>query len=206
MKSLLLKDAYLFVKQCRQYIVVILIFLVVSAVGKESNFMMTYPTLVMSLLPMTLLAYEEKDKWQAFAQCLPYSAKTIVLEKYLAGFITGSGMVLVSTMVQSIWGPYAGMQNAVLLLLASLFLVNLLAPAIMLPFLFKLGVEKGRIAYYIIIGAMGALASIATEKGTSGTFIALSPVTVLLVLAAVAGTYILSILLSIRFYQARSKV
>lgn len=78
-----------------------------------------------------------------------------------------------------------------------------MGPSLMLPFLFKFGSEKGRIAYYIVIGLLCASGVIATGAGfqlSAGS----ESLWVLALIAGVAiAVYTLSWLLSIAFYKQK---
>lgn len=91
---------------------------------------------------------------------------------------------------------------AVLMLL--MLIVSTLTSSISLPFIFKLGVEKGRTAYYVMIGFVCGASVLASGlfKGQIG--IEINPNLMLAVLAAVGiGIYIFSWYMSIVFYKKR---
>ena len=85
-----------------------------------------------------------------------------------------------------------------------LLIVSALTSSISLPFIFKLGVEKGRTAYYVMIGFVCGASVLASSLfgGYFGTDI--KPNLVLAILAVVGiGIYILSWYMSIVFYKKR---
>ena len=91
---------------------------------------------------------------------------------------------------------------AVLMLL--MLIVSTLTSSICLPFVFKLGVEKGRTAYYIMIGFACGASVVASSilRGPIGTEI--RPNLTLAIFAAVGiGIYIFSWYISIVFYKKR---
>lgn len=92
-------------------------------------------------------------------------------------------------------------------MLALILLLSMLASAISLPFMFKLGVEKGRAAYYVMIGVIcagGAMGSVLLQGNTLLT----GGMRVALPLLCVAGVvlYALSWYWSIRLYEKREVV
>ena len=84
-----------------------------------------------------------------------------------------------------------------------MFTAGLIGSALVLPFIFKLGAEKGRIMYFVVIIAIFGLGT-ALESIKMETGFALGPITLLAV--TTIGTvvvYAASWLMSISFYQKR---
>lgn len=165
MKGLLLKDFYMAMKYCRAYIVIAVVFPLVAVWGNTS-FLLTYPVILASVVPVNLISYDEKSKWSSFSGVLPYSRQQLVSVKYLMALIS-----LAFAIIFVLAGQIARMLinnefdvNALLSLVALLPALGLLAPSLMLPAIFKFGAEKGRIVFYVIIcgfcaflGTLGAI-------------------------------------------------
>ena len=91
-------------------------------------------------------------------------------------------------------------------MLVSLFLIMLMTTAISLPIMFKFGVEKGRIYYYVIVilfggGTFGLSALLGDKLETSS--ISIPPVIIPIILVVPVALYALSWYLSIVFYKKR---
>lgn len=199
MKGLILKDLYMLWGYCKALLIVAAVFMLVSFAGNDSVFFTVYPGIIAGMLPMTLLSYDEMERFCSAA--LPVTRKQYVSAKYLIGLGAGGGAVLVVTVSQMLrvffndghWSDLFPM----LLFLAGM---SLLAPAVMLPFAFRLGTQKGRLAYYIVIGGSVAGSMIASDTGAfSGT----NDLNMLIFFAAAAAVYALSWFLSVRFYNRR---
>ncbi len=152
MKGLLLKDVYQILRYCRAYLAMSVVFIIVSAFDGNAMFVL-YPCVLGGMLPITLLAYDEKEKWEQYAGTLPVSRAQLVSVKYLLGFVIMAalaGLLLVAQGLRMAAGDAFSWQSLIDLL--CLLTVSLLAPAVVLPFVFRLGVEKGRMAYYVAIG------------------------------------------------------
>lgn len=205
MKGLLLKDFYLSWRYCRAFLVIVAVFLAVSFTGDDNIFFLIYPIMIASVIPMTLVSYDEHDKWTAYSGTLPYTRAQLVSTKYLVGMCFGSVAFLISmaaTTVRMILGGGFVLEQFALVGTA-LLVLGCLGPALILPYVFKYGAEKGRMAFYITIGLFTAAATVLAGMGfqIQGLSSGLWP------LAAVAGVsillYALSWWLSIRFYQKR---
>ena len=206
MKGLFLKDMYMIRSYCRAYLLISVVFIAVSVFSETNAFFVIYPCLLCSLIPVTLISYDEKSHWMQYSATLPVTRSQIVSVKYLTGLIFQVTMIAISTLAQavrmSITGTFSG--NDLLVMVLMLMIITFLSPAICLPLIFKLGVEKGRIAYYLMIGLVcggGVAASrfMISDMTAQITFSAGMLVTT----AAVIILYALSWYASIRFFAKR---
>ncbi|MGN0295407.1 MAG: ABC-2 transporter permease [Lachnospiraceae bacterium] len=153
MKGLFLKDCYMIKKYCRAVLFLMIVFLAVSAVGEDNLFFTIYPMMVASIIPTTLLSYDEKSGWNVYSGTLPCSRAQLVSVKYLMAAVLIAGLWIISTVIQCIRAA-AGVGVAweeLAWILSILLMLGLFSSGIIMPIMFKYGVEKGRIAYYITI-------------------------------------------------------
>ena len=205
MKGLIQKDIYLMLRYSRMILLITLIFTCVPIfAGQDSAFFMFYPFAIAPMLPVSVISYDERDKWNGYCGTLPVTRADYVSGKYICGLLLLLLLLIVSAVSQAIVAVRAGSFSvgSYLGTMATLVLIGCAAPGFALPFMFKLGVEKGRIAYYIIIGVFCALAVWLPndEQFSQGGIGGASP---LLVLAGAALLYAVSWLLSVRFYEKR---
>ena len=90
MKGLLLKDLYMMRKYCRSYLVIVGVFTIMAVVlpfvedgNRSTLFLSAYPVLLAGILPVTLISYEEKSKWNQYVGIFPYTKREQVSVKYL---------------------------------------------------------------------------------------------------------------------------
>ena len=159
MKGLLLKDFYQTVKYCRAYLVLVLVFLAVPLFSEDSMFFLVYPCVFAGMIPVTLLGYDERSRWLQYSETLPYTKAQIVSAKYLIGLAAQVLILVLAVASQAgrmaTTGSFSGKE--LLALMTVLLVVSCVTSSITLPFMFKWGVEKGRVAYNIMIG-IGCLA------------------------------------------------
>lgn len=204
MKGLLLKDFYVAVKHCRMHLVMMLAFLVLSAMdGVNMLLFMTFPCVLAGMLPVTLLAYDERSHWCEYCGTMPCTKREVVSVKFIVVLTVQGVLLLFSLLVQGVRMAVAStVDGALLMMYASFLCVMGSVSAVMLPLSFKYGVEKGRIAYYlVVVGLSGgsALLSSATEAANlmPGTGLCLT------LMAVAAAFYALCYWLSVRFYEKR---
>lgn len=206
MKGLLLKDFYMMKKYCRAYLLIVVVFTAVSLVSDDNMFFIFYPCLLCGMIPVNLLSYDERSHWIAYSGTLPYTKTQIVSSKYLIGLSAQMAVLLITGIAQGIkMGRHGGLfaNNYLMALMLAMFIMSAFS-SICLPFIFKFGTEKGRIAYYGMVGFVCAGAFVAAKLLKGGLKIGTRVNAVLLALALVGlGIYALSWYLSIVFYKKR---
>ena len=206
MKGLLLKDWYMMKKYCRSYLLIVIVFIAVSLFSNDNMFFVFYPCLLCGMIPVNLLGYDERSRWMQYSGTLPYTKAQIVCGKYLIGLLTQLTILVTTGVVQAvkmiIVHNFVSGDFVVLMLL--MLIVSTFTSSIFLPFVFKLGVEKGRTAYYIMIGFVCG-ASVLASSILRGKFMSeIQPNLILALLAIVGiGVYILSWYLSVMFFRKR---
>lgn len=207
MKALLYKDFCALWKYCKGYFGMCAVLLAASAFQTDFGFLSFYPLVFMGMLPTTLVAYDERDRWDRFALTTPCTRGQIVSGKYLVGLVLEGGTFLLTALTTYIRMTRTGsfdMAGFCGSLMVSLFLA-MAAPTFMLPAVFKLGSEKGRMAYAItiavILSAGTALILIVQKLGM--TEFEVGPWPAVLVIAALVLMYPASWLLSVHWYRKR---
>ena len=199
MKALILKDTYVIFRQMKYFLVIILLF---SAL--PSGFNNAFAVIYAAMLPYTALAYDERSKWEQLAAVMPYSTRDIVLGKYVFGWLCIAAAAVLSLLLQAVLSLVSSRSFSPAMMVMSA-LGGLCILAISLPVMFRFGVEKGRMAMFLIIflvcGTAGAISSIAVS-GDGAKFSFQGPALVILLIAAVVLTAV-SVPLSQRFYRQR---
>ena len=149
MKGLFLKDWYLMKKYCRFLFLFVICFLVAGFIKKD-GFFHAYSMLMISIVPVTLLSYDEKSKWNIYSQTMPYTKKQIVSEKYLVMFaLLGIVSVLIcigqyfitkTELSSDIWYYYTLRLQTVVMI----FSICIIMSSILLSVLFKFGIAYQR--------------------------------------------------------------
>lgn len=201
MKGLLIKDFYMACKYCKVFFLLVIGMLIASIV-EDSPFITMYPLILAGVLPVTLIAYEEHCKWNLYCGTLPVSRKQLVSNKYLVSAINIVIVIILSSITQAIRMNANGIFTIknYLLLISSFASIALIPPSILLPFIFKLGSEKGKLAYYAVFGVMCATITILSlddmlNSISNGVSIMLLPISILV--------FALSWSISIYFYENR---
>lgn len=208
MKALLLKDFYMAAKYCRSYLLIAAVFIAIMVMndGKMSMFYVVYPCLMCGMVPVNLLSYDERSGWLKYSAALPYTKLQIVSGKYLIGLIMQGAMLIVTGIAQGIkMSVQGGFElGSYLLVMVTVLLLSVLSSSLSLPFVFKLGTEKGRTVYLLAVGAACGISVASSVISDSISKISMhsSLITPLLCLLSV-GVYALSWYLSYLFFKKR---
>lgn len=198
MSGLILKDLYNIRKQAIWYVVMIILFSVLSIVLKNAAFAYAIGILVTISIPLAAIAYEEKDGWQKFAIASGMDIKTIVGEKFFLGVVFAIIGSVAYTIVVVIIGTE---ENRVTELIASICM-QLLMLAAVLPIVFRFGAEKGRT--YMIAAVVVLLAVFIAVMPFYGRIVGAEEIifAVCMIVFAVLSVCI-SLFISIRIYKAK---
>ena len=159
MKALIYKDLLAVWKYCRTYIFMCAAFLLASIFVEEYSFLQMYPLIFMGMLVNTLIAYDERDKWDRQVLTMPVTRTQYVSAKYLTGLILQGVVLVLTALAHGLQLHLAGslVWHAFWTDIAMLVVLAVAAPSLILPFIFKNGSEKGRLAYLIVFGTLFAV-------------------------------------------------
>ena len=206
MKGLLLKDWYMMRKYCRSYLLIAAVFIAVSLYSNYNLFFIFYHCMLCGMIHVNLIGYDERSRWMQYSGTLPYTKTQIVSAKYLIGLLAQVTILIVTGIAQGVKMTVAGnfVFGEFVVLMLLMLIVATLTSSISLPFIFKLGVEKGRTAYFIMIGFVCG-ASILASSFFRGQLVAeIEPNAILAALAVAGiGVYALSWYLSVVFFKGR---
>ena len=206
MKGLIIKDLYMTAKYCRSNIIISFLFLLLSLASPDNLFFTFYPAMLGGMIPTNILAYDERSRWIQYSDTLPYSRAQIVSGKYIIGLIA-QGTIIVSigiahaaVMISN--GTFSTEAFGVFMML--ILTMSLISSSINLPFMFKYGVEKGRLAYYVMVGIVCGGSVAASQIMTESTAQEINLFGVLPIVCLIGiGIYALSWYFSVVFYKKR---
>lgn len=208
MKGLILKDLYMSAKYFKSFIFIVAVFLGISFFGDNNLMFIAYPCLLTSIMPITLIAYDERCKWDIFSQTMPYTKSQLVSSKYVVGLIFSAAAYILSIAVLTLkmFASQNFKSDEFMFYITIMLIVALFCPTLIFPFVFKFGTEKGRIVFYIICGIFAALMAIFTKNlydDSSANISTISTTPLLAALAIIVVLYAGSWVLSIHLYKKR---
>lgn len=157
MKGLIKKDLLLLKSQLKSYLVIVLVFAIVSFMSNDNTFITLLPILGVMLIISTL-SFDNYYKWDAFALTLPLSRKDNVKSKYILAILITLTFIVFSTCILIAFNTIKGLEinafNIITLMCGSLLGASI-ATSISLPLMYKFGSENGRMIMIIMVFAIG---------------------------------------------------
>lgn len=214
MKGLITKELIMLKKQGRSFAFIAVIFSAVS-IFNDISFAFLLPV-IMSIIPINMMALDEQSKWQQYAITLPYGRKNIVTSKYIFYVINTLISMAVLTIVyiiSSVVKPETEI-SLTFMLIGGLVAGNVY-PLIMLPLTFRFNSATGRtiliVASMTFGGIVGGLTSalafqeIDGETNINETLINIfnSPFLPVVIIAVIAVLYLISWAISVKIYEKR---
>ena len=210
MKGLIIKDFYVLQKTLKTYGVFIVVYGIFGAVTNQGSFVSGMLGVMLAMLPITAIAYDERAKWDKYALTMPVSKKDLVLSKYALGLIlAGIGMVL-SFAILSFTVDNTFMENIFIVFCVSG--IGLIYQAMVLPIMFKFGTEKGRLYMMagmflpIIIIVIVSKLGFSISYDTIMFFESIANLLPFIAAGVVGLIYIASIMVSLKFYDSSREV
>lgn len=156
MTGLLLKDLYVLRKTAKIYLAMMVFYMVLTLAGAFDNSMVIgFVCLFCMMLPVSSFAYDEAARWDKYAAAFPAGRRGIVAAKYLLVLCSGVlGLALTAVLSLPLQILQRGDLGEMLLTGAICVSVGLLMNSILLPMLFKLGAERGRVLMMSVYGGL----------------------------------------------------
>lgn len=147
MKGLLLKDFINQKGQLKIYLFILVFWVIIAFTNKGTNMMPMFFTMLALMSTINAVAYDDRGKFNSYSVCMPISKFEIVFTKYIYNFIVTVVCIGFSFLVYYI---ISGDIVENLLTCLAAFSASLIFTAIFLPIIFKLGLEKARIAFMLV--------------------------------------------------------
>ena len=154
MKGLLIKDILNMKNYMKQLVIVLIFFIAYGIFLKNGTFVGTMITLMLSMQVITTMSYDEYAKWDKYALTMNINRKDIIISKYIfftisiiIGIVVG---ITTSIAINQIAKLDTGM-NEIIVTSIVVPCVFAILFSIIIPVVFKTGVEKGRIVMMLIL-------------------------------------------------------
>lgn len=153
-------------------VVFVIFYAIWTVAAKMPTMMGTMVILLSIMMPISSMSYDEAGQWYRYAFSLPIPRRTLVLSKYVLGFLVSLGGLVVSAIGNIIILALTNGENALesWLTIIGFLELGVIFLSIIIPILFKYGVEKGRL-FIVVIAVIPSLlvALLGSTLKTSGT-------------------------------------
>ncbi len=166
MKGLLIKDFKL-LKGQKQFLASVLIVMTVFLMTSNNlSFVISYITVMMGMLTLTTISYDEHENGMGYLFTLPVSRKGYVREKYLFGIMTTLPVLAVVSAIAFLVSGIRHIDFTVEewgdAIMGSMLIVTMML-SLLIPIELKFGAERSRIAMTLVFGGAFAVVYIVAK-------------------------------------------
>lgn len=201
MMGLILKDLYNLKKQSKFYFILLVFYFLIGMANNSISMFGTMLCVLAAMLPVTAMAYDEKNNWDRYALTMPLSRKDMVLSRYILGLIF-SFIAFMISIASSFFLIKDSFVESITMNLGALSFVWILM-SIIFPIIFKFGIEKGRILLMMILFAPSMIVLFLSNYGiqlpdeeTIKPYLYYLPIVIIII-------FILSLFISISIYNKK---
>lgn len=149
-KGILIKDISIIKSQLLIVIGIIIFYIAATALSKDTayvaSFAGSYNVVLMTMLPVTLLGYDEKNKWGRYSAAMPVSRKANVVSK----FVVMLGMSAINAVVLGIVFYITGRGDMVTFIIAILG-ASLFTGSLVTVLAYKFGSNNARFIFIAVL-------------------------------------------------------
>ena len=152
MIGLLRKEYYLLENQMKSWLIVAAFLFIYACIMNGNSFLYMLTALIGIMSSMTVFSLDNACGWDTYANSLPLTRKDIVKARYLSVFLIDAGVTIGCGAL--VFLRYLFIQEGSLAdsmhSLFQILLVTVLMQLLVLPVIYKVGVEKARVVYMAV--------------------------------------------------------
>ena len=168
MKGLLIKDFKLLKGQKQFFAAVLIVMTVFLMTSTSLSFVISYITVMMGMLTLTTIGYDEHENGMGYLFTLPVSRKGYVREKYLFGIMTTLPVLAVVSAIAFLVSGIRHIDFSVEewggAIMGSMLIVTMML-SLLIPIELKFGAERSRIVMTLVFGGAFAVVFIGVKAG-----------------------------------------
>ncbi len=141
MLGLIIKDFIQLRRIMKAFIGIAVLYILLSLLQKSNGLLVTLGIIMCTLSGVNSLAMDQQSKWDEYALTLPFDRTKLVVAKYVMLVVLAVTASIVTMLIEAC---AFGVGMNVLEVGATVFFSSLTGVSILLPALYKFGIEKGR--------------------------------------------------------------
>ena len=167
MKGLILKDFYNLRKYGKTVLLISAFYVMLTFMMDNSNLFAGMIVLMFAITSVTSFAYDRQSGWEVYVQTLPVAAKDVVMSKYLLSLLLGLIGGVLALLMGWLNGLIKNIPNFTEMLVTAyaLFAIGMIFISILLPLVYKFGVERSRVIILAIIAIPTAAFFVMAQTG-----------------------------------------
>jgi hypothetical protein len=168
MKGLILKDLYNLRKYGKTLLLISAFYIMLSFMMESESMFTGMIVIMFAITSVTSFAYDSQSGWDVYVHTLPVTRKDVVTSKYLLSYLLALTGGLLALLMGWINGLLKNISNFTETLIAAyaLFAVGIIFISILLPLVYKFGVERSRVIVLAVIALPTAAFLVLAQTGT----------------------------------------
>ena len=173
MIGLILKDLIQMKRILKTLAGLALIYILIAFFQGSSEIVITLSVVVCVITGVNTLALDEQSKWNQYALTLPFDRASLVIGKYIMLFIMACISSAAVMLLELCINRMAGGISDLLVVGLGAFMGSLISTSLLLPFMYKFGIERGRYVLMAVVMIPFLLALLGEKAGITLTVPAL---------------------------------
>lgn len=151
MKGLMLKDIYSIRITQKTYVLLFLFLCVFGYLMKSPGYVGTMCIVVFTAVMLSLFNADQYYHWVTYAAALPLGKRTIVRARYMLIIVMTLGLAIFTAIMTGAMAALLGMPvSEQVISSVSMCMIIPIFSGIIIPVIYKLGVEKGRVVFMML--------------------------------------------------------
>ncbi|HHX62420.1 MAG TPA: ABC-2 transporter permease [Epulopiscium sp.] len=153
MIGLVIKDILNLKNSFRTSLLILALFSFMAYQSQDPTYLMGMFVLIMSIQSISSISYDELAKWDVYALTMPISRVKLVISKYILSIMLSIIALIISGAISYFVILPTSNMNTIEFLLSSylVFASSILLLSVLLPLIYRYGVEKSRLLIFIVI-------------------------------------------------------
>jgi len=168
MKGLVLKDLYNLRKYGKTILLISAFYVMLTFMMENATMFAGMIVVMFAITSVTSFAYDSQSGWETYVLSIPVSRKDVVLSKYVLALLLAVAGSLLAMLVGWLNGIIKNTSNFSEVLITSymLFAVAVVFLSILLPLVYKFGVERSRVIILAVFAIPIAAGFVLGQTGT----------------------------------------
>lgn len=205
MSGLIYKEFCAMKGQLRAWLFAVLILGAYGIALKSASFIYMITSLIGIMSTLTIFTYDKMYRCDEYIAAMPVSREKIVLSKYLFLLLLDIAVTAAAVVISFLFSLLMGFSESkgdMLMAMASVFGVTILLQELLLPLIYRLGAEKGRIVFMILAVSPFLLITILKQQNITLDVELMMTAAKLMPIILVAGAF-LSYYISVSVYRRK---
>lgn len=205
MKGLIIKDLLNMKRYLRNVLVMLIVYCAIFIPQNNFDVISGVIMIMFSMLVVTTISYDDAAKWDKYALAMPLSRRDIVLSKYMLALIfliTGAVICIIALLASGLFIETKPLSES-MSVLAIIIALGLFFEALVLPLIYKYGVERARLMMILCLLIPTGLVVLGAKVFGDSIPAHIEQMLPLIALAATAVLFYISYIIALKIFQRK---